>query len=92
LQGKYYNQVKIGIKNNLISMIAGKPTWPVTSPPPVTAPNLAAINCFLEDDCKVQDELIYPHLSQIPVANDFCNTGDSLDNETNCLNDMHNGE
>jgi hypothetical protein len=71
LPGKYRDRVKIGIKNKLNRLIVGKPTRPVTPPLPVPAPNLAAINRFLEDDSKVEEEPIYQHLPEIPVANEF---------------------
>jgi hypothetical protein len=55
----------------------------------VPAPNLAAINRFLEDDSKVEEEPIYQHLPEIPVVNDFCDIEDGLVNETNYLDNEH---
>jgi hypothetical protein len=92
LPGKYHDRVKIGIKNKLNCLIVGKPTWPVTPPLPEPASNLAAINHFLKDDSEVEEEPIYQHLPAIPVANNFCDIEDGLDNETNCLNDEHDGD
>jgi hypothetical protein len=92
LPGKYRDQVKIGIKNKFNHLIVGKPTRLVTPPLPVPAPNLAAINCFLEDDSEVEEEPIYQYLAEIPVANDLCDIEDGLDNETNCLDNEHDGD
>jgi hypothetical protein len=84
--------VKIGIKNKLNRLIVGKPTRLVTPPPPVPAPNLAAMNCFLENDSEVEEEPIYQHLPEISVANDFCDFEDGLDNDTNCVNNEHDSD
>jgi hypothetical protein len=84
--------VKIGIKNKLNCLIIGKPTRPVTPPPPAPAPNLAAINHFLEDNGEVEEEPIYQHFPEIPVANNFCDIDDGQDNKTNCLDDMHDSD
>jgi hypothetical protein len=84
--------VKIGIKNKFNDLIVGKPTRLVTPPLPVPAPDLVAIDCFLEDDSKVEEEPIYEHLSEISVANNCCNNEDGLDNTTNCLDDEYNGD
>ena len=92
LPGKYRDQVKMGIKNQLNRLIVGKPTQPVAPPPPVPALNLAAINRFLEDDCEVEEEPIYQHLPDIPVANDFCYIEDGLDNEEHWLDDERDGD
>jgi hypothetical protein len=81
LPGKYHDKVKMGIKNKLNHLIVGKPTRLVTPPLPVPAPNHAAINRFLEDDTEVEEELIVKNLPEIPVANDFCDIEDGLDNE-----------
>ena len=92
LPGKYRDRVKIGIKNQLNRLIVGKPTQLVAPPPPVPAPNLAAINRFLEDDTEVEEEPIYQHLPDIPVANDFCYIEDGLENVKHCLDDEHDGD
>jgi hypothetical protein len=91
LPGKYRDRVKIGIKNMLNCLIVGNPIRPITPRLPVPAPNLAAINRFLEDDSEVE-ESIYQHLSEEPVANNFCDIENGLDNKTNCLDNEHNGD
>jgi hypothetical protein len=92
LPEKFYDPVKTGIKNNINHLIIAKPSWPVTSPQPVPAPNLSADNHFLKDYCKVEEVPIYQHLPEIPVVNDFCDIEDCQDNETNCLDDEYNGD
>jgi hypothetical protein len=91
LPGKYGDPVKIGINNKINCLIIGKPTRLVTPPPPVPAPNLAAITRFHKDDSEVEVEQIYQHLHEIPVANNFCNIADGFDDQTNCFDHQHDG-